>query len=88
MEYVNETNPLKRAWIWLWYNTTFRILVVMIPTYFVFVIPLLFFLGVPPEHMSRTLSAIYMAVFVWAMLDNDYGNLRRIGLDENRKPLK
>lgn len=88
MEYVNENNPLKRAWIWIWYNTTFRMLVVLIPTYFVVVIPFLVFIGVPPDMMGRTLSAIYMAVFVWAMLDNDYSNLRRIGLDEYRKPLK
>mgnify|MGYP001250052153 CR=1 FL=1 len=88
MEYVNEINPLKRAWIWFWYNDVVRFLVILIPTYFVVVIPLLFFVGVPPKYMGNTLSLIYMIGCVWAMLDNDYSNLRRIGLDEYRKPLK
>ena len=82
-----EKNKLKRAWIWFWYNTTTRFLVILIPTYFVLLIPALIALGVPGEHMRHWLTFIYLAGFGWAVVDNDYENLYRIGLDTERRPM-
>lgn len=80
-------NPFQKGWIWFWYNDITRWVVVMfglhlIPTIFVC---LYFELG----EISRTILAVqYMLVFWWAVIDNNYSNLRKIGLDEYRKPLK
>ena len=87
-EVIQETNPLKRFWIWFWYNTATRFLVILIPSYFVILIPLLLYLEVPEPYFRHILSGAYAGGFVWAMLDNDYSNLERIGLDVDRRPLR
>jgi len=78
---------MKKAWIWFWYNQWTRIFVVLIPTYFVILIPLLKLLGVPEETFNKYLGLIYMGIFWWAVFDNDFSKLRHIGLDEHRRPL-
>lgn len=82
-----ETRLLVRAWIWFWYNNTTRFLVVLFPSYFLFVIPLLQSLGLEDQAFRRALTLVYLAVFAWAVLDNNYANLERIGLDVHRRPL-
>lgn len=83
-----ETNKLKRAWIWFWYSELTRVLLILFPSYFIFLIPTLLYAGVGAESMAPILTGVYMAGFLWAITDNDFENLRRIGLDVYRQPLK
>lgn len=82
-----EKRRLVRAWIWFWYSEATRLLFVMLPGHFILTAPLLYGLGVPDEHFSTALGLVYALVFVWAMVDNDFENLERIGLDTNRRKL-
>ena len=82
-----EKNKIKIAWIWLWYNDITRVFIVLIPTYFVVLIPFMLYIGVPENAFSNILSIVYVIVLVWGVCDNDYSNLRRIGLDEYRRPI-
>lgn len=82
-----ERNKLKRAWIWLWYNNVTRLLFVLVPSYLVLLIPALLHAGASGYTLKFAIAASYSLVSLWAMLDNDYTNLERIGLDVNRRPL-
>lgn len=78
----------KKAWIWFWYNDITRICLIIIPLYNIALIPLLYFLGIrDPELMKVIMVGIWGILFTWGMIDNDYSNLRKIGLDEYRNPL-
>ena len=77
----------KKYWIWFWYNDITRLCFVMFPLYFIILIPLLIWMGISEEAFKKILSIVYLSVWAWALVDNDYSNLRKIGLDENRKPL-
>ena len=81
-----ETNKFKRAWIWLWYNETTRILVLIgLP-----ILPLIMVVGTifgPGEYLRGVAGFSYVFLFGWGMLDNDFSNLRRIGLDEYRNKI-
>jgi hypothetical protein len=79
---------LHHFWIWFWYSDITRIFIVLIPSYFVFVIPLLLWFEIPTSYFASILSFTYLFVFLIAMLDNNYSNLRKIGLDEYRKKLR
>jgi hypothetical protein len=83
-----EKNKLKRAWIWFWYNNTTRFLLILFPSYLALVIPALLYLNFTGEAMRHTISLIYVAGIFWAMMDNDYSQLERIGLDVDRRPLR
>ncbi len=74
-------------WIWFWYNTTTRILFVLIPGHFIFSVPLMFYLNVQPELFKDILIFSYIFVITIAIIDNDFSKLRKIGLDEYRKKL-
>jgi hypothetical protein len=63
-------------------------MLVLIPGHFLFWIPVLVYFDVDGEAISNMAIIIYLVVVIWAICDNDYSNLRRIGLDEYRKPLK
>lgn len=83
-----EKNPVKRAWIKFWYNSVTRFLVVLLPSYFIILVPALRYLGVPGETQRTIVTLVYLAVIGWAMMDNDYTQLQRIGRDHDGKPLK
>jgi hypothetical protein len=83
-----ETNSLMRAWIWFWYNPTTRFMLVLVPTYFILLVPAFYYVGVRGEALRGCISVTYILVLLWAMVDNDYTKLERIGLDVNRRPLK
>lgn len=85
---MNKISKLHAAWIWFWYNDTTRILLVMVPTYFIVLIPLLWFLGVRDSETIRGIAMFsYIAIFSFAMMDNDYENLNKIGLTVYRKKM-
>jgi len=96
MTIPQETNRFKRAWIWFWYNDITRLFLLLIPTHLLFtLLPVLYLLhlvlGI--SHMSADTFRIFLFIFwggplLWAMVDNDYSNLRRIGLNEYREKLK
>lgn len=81
-----ETNKFKRAWIWFWYNDITRICILMgLP-----IIPVVFTVGVIfgfDEYLRGVAMFAYTFTFGWALLDNDYSNLRRIGMNEYRKKI-
>lgn len=78
----------KKCWIWFWYNEWTRIFFVMIPSYFIILIPILICLGLKEEDIRFVLCIAYIGVFFWGVVDNDFSNLRKIGMDENRRSLK
>ena len=85
-KYIKETNKFKRLWISLWYHDTTRLLVMMgFPVVITFFILKVSFElnSIPPEVYATQ----YVLIFCWMMIDNNYSNLRRIGLDEYRKKL-
>lgn len=84
---MKKPNKLTRAWISFWYNDRTRLLGVIFPSYFVLLVPALLALDLHHELLVDILAAVYVVIFAWALLDNDYSNLRRIGLDEYRQPL-
>jgi len=81
-----ETNKFKRAWIWFWYNNFTRICIVMgLPVLPVVVITYFIF---GTTNNLRTVALVTYSIFlVWALIDNDYSNLRRIGMNEYRRKL-
>lgn len=83
-----KKSTLRNAWVWFWYNDVTRCVVVLLPSYFLVLVPLLLWLGMPPEAMKPVLSLVYTTVLCWATIDNDYSKLEDIGLDVNRRPLK
>jgi hypothetical protein len=80
-----EKNNLKRAWIWLWFNDWTRMLVLLglpiLPCVFI-----AYHLGMR-ESLKDVAVFSYLFFLCWAMTDNDYSNLRRIGMDEYRRKL-
>jgi len=81
-----ETNKFKRTWIWFWYSdiTRFCILigVPVIP-----VIAIAYNIFGPGEYLRTVAGITYILFFGWALFDNDYSNLRRIGMNEYRKKI-
>jgi len=81
-----ETNKYKRVWIWFWYNDITRICILLgVPLIPVAVA--LMMLGVHHETIRAVLACVYVLLFAWMLVDNDYSNLRRIGMDEYRRKL-
>lgn len=80
--------PFKRFWISFWYNDVTRMIGVLGGLHLLPTLVLLAYLSVDGETIQTLLAIQYLAVFAWAMVDNDYNNLNKIGLDCYRKPLK
>ena len=81
-----ETNKFVRAWIWFWYNDATRICIIIgIPILPAIAVSYVIF-G-PGEYLRGVAMATYLFFCLWAGTDNDYSNLRRIGLDEYRRKL-
>ena len=81
-----ETNKFKRAWLWIWYNDITRLCVLLgLPVLPVIMVCYLAF-G-PGEYLRTVAGVAYIGFFVWALIDNDYSNLRRIGMNEYRKKI-
>jgi len=85
---MSKVSKIEGAWIWFWYSDITRMLVVMVPSYFIILIPLLMYFGVQGETLRQTVMFTYIAVFMIAMMDNNYENLNKIGLDVNRKKIE
>lgn len=83
---TERLHPLHKAWIWLWYNDITR-LMVLIGVPVIPVLVLSYYVFGPGEYLRLLAGASYIVFFCWAMLDNDYSNLRRIGLDEFRNKI-
>jgi hypothetical protein len=79
---------LKKYWCFFWYRDVTRLLFIMVPSYFILLIPFLVWVGLPSEYMKDTLVFVYILGFAWAMCDNDYSKLRKYGRDEYHRPLK
>lgn len=81
-----KISKLEYAWIWFWYNDITRIFFVVIPSYFIIIIPLILWIfpDISEESFKTTLIFTYMVVLLFAFNFNDYTNLNKIGLTTNR----
>ena len=80
---------LYHAWIWFWYRDLTRMLFVLVPSYFIILIPFLYWIGVKEaDTFKGVLTACYILVFTLALIFNDYTNLEKIGRDVNGKKIK
>lgn len=71
LELRMETNKLKRAWIWVWYNDITRICVLLgLPVIPVLIITATVFGS--GEYLRAVAGATYILFFGWALMDNDY----------------
>ncbi len=84
---ITEQNKFKRAWIWIWYNTYTRVFLGL-GGHVLFIAPVLYYVGITGESLRFWSSMSYILVIAWAVVDNDFSNLNRIGLDVDRRPLK
>lgn len=80
-------SKFERWWIWFWYNDITRLVFVALGGNLLITIPILMYLGVAGEVLRQIVLAQYILVMFWAVADNNYSNLRKIGLDEYRRPL-
>lgn len=75
-----------RWWILFWYNDITRLCIISgVPSLIICVV-LSYTLGSGVYLKSVSLIS-YVGLFAWAVVDNNYSNLRKVGLDEYRKPL-
>lgn len=81
-----EHRRLVRAWIWFWYCDATR-LAVLLGVHVPLVLLGFYAVGGPSEYQHTVAFWAYAVVFGWALLDNDYTQLERIGLDVYRRPL-
>jgi len=81
-----EKNRFKRAWIWMWYNDITRLCALIgLPTAaLILVIGFVFGFG---EYLRVVAMLHYYVMLGWMLLDNDYSNLKRIGLNEHREKI-
>jgi len=82
-----EHNRLKRMWIWIWYNDITRLCILFGVPVIPVVLGLLATIG-PGEYLRDIAAGTYLLLVAWAILDNDYSQLRRIGLDEYRRRIR
>lgn len=84
------TKP-QAVWIWFWYSDATRLAFPLLGLHLVFTVLLVGGFGLN-EHldagmMRHGLIFQYIVVFGWALLDNDYETLRKVGLSVDRQPL-
>ena len=76
----------KKIWIWIWYNDKTRFCCIIglpvIPV--VILIAAIFGNG---EYLRAVAMILYGILFCWMLIDNDYSNLIKIGLDEYRNKI-
>jgi hypothetical protein len=78
---------LHAAWIWFWYWDLSRLLLVLFPGHFLLTLPVMWWFHLDGQTIKNALSVSYVLVLGIAMVDNDYEQLNRIGLDVYRRPL-
>lgn len=81
-----ETRRLVRAWIWFWYHDHIR-LALMTGLHLPLILLAFAVVFGTGEYLRDVALIGYGITIVWLLTDNDYTNLRRIGLDEFRNPL-
>lgn len=86
-EQLKPVGRLHAAWIWFWYWDVSRLLFVLFPGHFLLTLPVMGWLHWDGPLIKDVLIGTYLLVLAVAMVDNDYENLRRIGLDPYRRPL-
>lgn len=75
-----------RAWIWFWFNDITR-LVFLCGLHVPLLVLGCYAVFGPGVYLNQVAFWSYGVFFCWAMLDNDYTQLERIGLDVYRRPL-
>lgn len=86
-----DVSIAKAVWIWIWFNDVTRFLIPLLGLHLVVTLVGLDLSGLRQslsvEVMKSILIGQYSLFFLWAMADNDYENLNRIGLTVDRTPL-
>jgi len=78
---------VKRLWIRFWYNDITRFIGVLCGGHLLLWVPVLKLLNFPAAHLSQAVVFGYIAILLWACIDNDYTKLRSIGRDEYGRKL-
>lgn len=82
----DELSCYVRWWILFWYNDITRVFLLLgIPSVILYFI--LWYCFGTVEYLRDVALWSYILLFVWALFDNDYSNLRKVGFDEYRRPL-
>lgn len=72
---------MKAAWLKFWFNDYTRILGVVFGGHLLVTGPLVHLIlcvnGLP-EYTSGAMASLYLAVFGWALLDNDYSKVEKL----------
>lgn len=92
---IQNKNPdisfAKAIWIWFWYNDITRFVFPLMGLHLLLTIAAVASFGLNQnldgEVMRYGLIVQYLVVFLWAMVDNDYENLNKVGLSVERRPL-
>ena len=80
-----ELTCYMRWWILFWYNNITRVCLLLgIPSIVLCLIS--WYCFGPGEYLRGVALWSYGLLFAWALFDNDYSNLRKVGLDEYRRP--
>jgi hypothetical protein len=87
-ERIKPVGRMHGTWIWFWYSDATRLLLVLFPGHFLVLLPVMLWLHWSGAAIKGVLLGTYLLGIALAMADNDYENLRRIGLDPYRRPLK
>ena len=83
-----KVGRLQYWWIWCWYNDVTRLVGVLLGLHVIPTGIVLYNLGVDHDAIRFVIAAQYLVVFGWALIDNDYTNLNKIGLTVHRTPLR
>jgi len=84
-----EQNRFKRAFIWVWYSSLFRMLCLSIALPFMILLSVfLRRIGLDIDAATYIAYSAYITLIFMFLIFRDYSNLRRIGLDEYRNRLK
>jgi len=83
----SEATGYDSFWIWFWYNDITRFCLLFGLPSIILVVVCWLVIG-PGEYLRTVAMITYGVFFAWALLDNDYSNLRRIGMDEYRRKLR
>jgi pilus assembly protein TadC len=63
---------LLRRWRRFWYNDVSRMLFVLLPGHFLVTVLPLALLGLRGQALKSWTIFVYIAVFLWALVDNDF----------------
>lgn len=81
----------KAIWIWFWYNDITRFAIPLLGLHLLITVVAVGVSGLNQQLDADVIRYLlitqYLVVFFWAMVDNDYEKLNKVGLSVERRPL-